>query len=244
MTHFKSLLYFFILAISLSACSPKYYTPDSHNIPLISRKGETNLAISGSTGRAEFQVSHGITDKIALKANGGAYFPSDFGRFETGNTGSGKFFEFGAGYFKPLENNWVFETYGILGMGSMEVDFSDTDVFDIDIDADGKLSAKILRFGVQPNIGYKTENFVFGAAARFVHLSFNDIEGDLVYLQTSQKDYLRRNNAHFLAEPGILIGMAFDKFSIRTHGGLSLNITDFKFQQYKSSITFIANFCF
>lgn len=242
MTHFKSLLYFFVLAISLSACSPKYYTPDSHNIPLISRKGETNLAVSGSTGRAEFMASHGITEKIALKANGGIYFPSDFGRYETGNSGSGKFLEFGAGYFKPLENNWIFETYGIFGLGSMEVDFSENDVFDID--AQGTLSAKILRFGVQPNIGYKTENFVFGAAARIAYLSFNDIEGDLVYLQTSQKDYLQNNNGHFLAEPGILVGMAFDKFSIRAHGGLSLNISDFKFQQYKSSITFIANVCF
>lgn len=235
---FKLLLFFF--AVCITGCSPRYYAPDTHNIPLISRKGETNLAVSGSSDRVEFQASHGLTSAIALKANGGFYFPSNE-YFEAENGGSGKFIEFGAGYFKKLNENWIFETYGIFGMGSLENNFVRQS---FDTDALGKLSAKIRRYGIQPNIGYKNEDFIFGASTRFLHLSLDEIEGDLVSSQINQQTYLRENNSHFLIEPAIIFGIAFNKFSVKANLGLSLNLTDFDFEQYNSYISFTTSFNF
>jgi len=150
MKNLHTFFYLILLGLGMTACSPRYYTPDTHNIPLISEKGETNAAISLGGSRVEFQASHGLTNGIALKANGGFYFPGNFG---DDRRGSGKFIEFGGGYFKQFNESWIFEAYGVFGLGSVENDFprDRNDIFP----SSGFLSSKIRRIGFQPNIGYK-----------------------------------------------------------------------------------------
>lgn len=84
-------------SILITGCNPKFYTPDTQNVPLISEKGETNLTLSGNGNQVEFQGAYGVTEGFAVKANGGLFIPSDL---DNGNGGSGKFIEFGGGYFK------------------------------------------------------------------------------------------------------------------------------------------------
>ena len=105
-------LIIFAVAIAFASCSPKYYTPNTQNVPLISEKGETNLTLAGNGNQVEFQGAYGVGNNIAIQANGGIFIPADL---DNGNGGSGKFVEFGVGYFIPVTESLVFETYGLLG---------------------------------------------------------------------------------------------------------------------------------
>ena len=63
-----------ILAVTvITSCSPKYYVPNTQNVPLISERGETNLTLSGNGNQVEFQGAYGVSDNIALQANAGLF---------------------------------------------------------------------------------------------------------------------------------------------------------------------------
>ncbi len=245
MKNLNLFFYSILLVAGISACSPKYYAPDTHNVPLISKKGETNIALAGTLDleveKLEFQVSRGITKNIAVKANGGLYKP--LAASETENrSGSAKFIEFGAGYFKRVSEDWIFETYGIYGIGTVKNTFTPpTRTFFLD---DQVLTANIRRIGIQPNFGFKNDNFLFAMSSRFVHLSYRDITGNFVYEGEDQQNYLRANDQHFLIEPGLTFGAGLDGFSFRIHAGASFNLTNPNFRQYDSAAAFIFNYAF
>src|SRR5690554_4628941 len=188
-----SILFFSIITLAFSACSPRYYTPDAHSVPLITDKGEASLNLSGNGNRVEFQGAYGIGEKIAIKADGGLFWQEDN---NDGNGGSGEFVEVGLGYFKQIRNHWVFETYGIVGFGSMENHLPSTvDQYPL---TKGDISANILRYGIQPNFGFKSKYFTAAVSSRFVNLTYDNIKGDLIYKNVEQVDYLNKNSSNFL----------------------------------------------
>ena len=139
----------------LVGCNPKYYSPNTKNVPIISEKGETNLTITGNNNQVEFQGTYGLTNNIAIKGNGGLFIPSDL---ENGNGGSGKFFEVDGGYFNLVQNHFIVETYLILGLGSLENHLPST--VNDNPGAEGDISANVIRYGIQQNIGYKSTYFL------------------------------------------------------------------------------------
>jgi len=245
MKNYKTFLYLILFGFAIPACSPIYYIPDTHNIPLISEKGENNISLAGNLNQVEFQVSRGITNSIALKANGGLFKGQNQGNFDISNRngeGSGKFIEIGAGYFNPFKENWIFEAYGLFGMGSVENSFERLE--NSGISTTENISANIRRFGIQPNIGFKNEDFLVAFSTRFINLSYRDIEGDLIFEQVDQQDYLRTNDNLFLIEPALSIGILFNKFDVQLQLGTSFNITNTEFRQDVSSTTLIVNYSF
>jgi len=114
----KVILSLAVGCILISGCSPNYYIPNTQNVPLISEKGEVNITVATVQNQLDFQGAYGLTDKIALQANGSVFFNKNDNE---GDGGSGKYFEIGGGYFKPVANGYVFETYGIIGFGNMEI---------------------------------------------------------------------------------------------------------------------------
>ena len=63
-----------LLGITIVSCGPKYYTPNTQNVPLITEKGETNIsfllnASEGNVGGTELQGAYGLTSNIALQSN-------------------------------------------------------------------------------------------------------------------------------------------------------------------------------
>ena len=97
---YKFLFYLIFFGFGITACSPQYYIPDTHNVPLISEKGETNASVSINPNQFQIQGAYGLTKNIAVKANGG--FISK-GRFFRNNRISSKYIELGAGYLKLTE---------------------------------------------------------------------------------------------------------------------------------------------
>lgn len=230
---------FLVIACGLVSCSPKFYTPNTQNVPLISEKGESNLTLSGNGNQVEFQGAYGLTNHIAIKANGGLFIPSNL---DNGNGGSGKFLEFGAGYFNPLSEHWVFETYGIAGFGSFENHLPSTrDVYPL---TNGDISAKLFRVGIQPNFGFKSKYFSAALSSRFVNLSYSNIKGDLIYDNESQTNYLKNNSYNFLIEPALTIRGGFEKVKLQVQYGYSLNLSHSNFRQDNSFLTVGLNFNF
>ncbi|MFD2909910.1 hypothetical protein ACFSX9_14325 [Flavobacterium ardleyense] len=228
-----------LIVLVLTGCSPRYYTPNSHNVPLFSEQGETNLTLAGSATQIELQGAYAVTNKFAVLANGGAFIPTDE---NNGNGGSGKFFEVGGGYFMPVSTDFVFEVYGIIGFGSVENHRPST--IQENPGTTGDISASVLRYGIQPNFGYKTKNFSVAVSSRIVNLNYNNIKGDLIYDEVAQSDYLKDNSSNFLIEPALTIKGGFDNFKLQLQYGYSENLSNSYFRQDKSYLTLGLNYNF
>lgn len=235
----NSILTIAIGSIFLTACNPKFYSPDTQNVPLISQMGETNLSIAGNGNQVEFQGAYGAGSNFGIKANGSFFIPQDV---DNGDGGSGKFFEAGAGYFKPLSGNFVFETYGIVGFGTVENHFPSSVA--ASPSTTGDVSANVLRYGIQPAIGYKSAHFSAALSSRIVNLNYSKIEGDLVYNGTNQPQYLENNKSNFLIEPAITIRGGFEKIKLQLQYGHSINLSNSDFRQDKDYVTLGLNFNF
>ena len=232
-------LIFLVIGFGFASCSPKFYTPNTQNVPLISEKGETNLTLSGNANQVEFQGAYGITNNIAIKANGGLFIPSNL---DNGDGGSGKFIEFGGGYFKPISEKWVFEAYGIFGFGTFENHFPST-TNDHPL-TNGDISANILRMGVQPNFGFKSKYFSAAVSSRIVNLSYNNIKGDLIFEDANQPNYLKDNSSNFLIEPALTVRGGFEKVKLQVQYGYSINLSNSDFKQDNEFLTFGLSFNF
>lgn len=238
MKNFTKLVSVFI-ALGFASCSPKYYIPNTQNVPLISKKGETNLTLSGNGNQAEFQGAYGLTKNIAIKANGGLFIPTNL---SNGNGGSGKFVELGGGYFKPITENWIFEVYGIVGYGSFENHLPSTKA-DYPL-TNGNISANLLRVGIQPNFGYKSKYFSIAISSRIVNLSYSNIKGDLIFDNEHQTDYLKNNSSNYLVEPALTIKGGLEKIKLQLQYGYSVNLSNSHFKQDNSFLTIGLNFNF
>ena len=218
--------------LGLGACSPKFYTANTQNVPLISEQGEIDINLSGNGNQLEFLGAYGFTDKLSLMINAGFFNPSDL---ENGNGGSGRFFEAGGGYFKPFADKFVFETYALLGFGNFENHLPST-VLDNPTTL-GEISSSILRVGIQPNIGYKTEYFQTAISSRISSLNYFGIDGDLIFAGTDEVAYLKDNRSNFLIEPAITIKGGVEKFKIQLQLGYSANLSNSDFKQNKAYST-------
>ncbi len=232
-------LFIIVAFFSLVSCSPKFYTPNTQNVPLISEIGETNLTLSGNVNQIEFQGASGITNHFAIKANGGLFIP---GNLDNGNGGSGNFIELGGGYFNEVAPNWVFETYGIVGFGSFENHLPST-ITDSP-GTKGDISSGIIRAGIQPNFGFKSKYFSAAISTRFVNLWHNNVKGDLIYEGMNQINYLNDNSSNFLIEPALTIRGGLEKIKLQIQYGRSFNISNSDFRQDKELLTIGLNFNF
>lgn len=240
MKNLRRLLFLAIgLGLGFASCSPKYYAPNTQNVPLISQKGETNLTLSGNDSQVEFQGAYGVGNNFAIKANGGLFIPSDL---DNGNGGSGKFIEFGGGYYKLLNTHLIFETYGILGFGSFENHLPST-IEDYP-QTTGDISANLVRVGIQPNIGFKSKYFTLALSSRFVNLSYNNIEGDLMFGDKSQAQYLEDHSSNFLIEPALTVRAGLEKVKLQLQYGYSFNASDISFKQKRALLTMGLSFNF
>lgn len=223
--------------ILFAGCNPKFYSPNSHNLPLITSKGEKSLGVSGNGDRVEVQGAYGVSKNFAVKADGSFFIPKDL---DNGNGGSGKYFEIGGGYFKPLAGDFVFETYGLLGFGDMENHLPST-VSD-NPSTTGDISANVLRYGIQPGFGYKRPNFSIALSSRFVNLNYSNIKGDLIFNGENQADYLNANKSNFLIEPALTLRGGLENIKLQLQFGYSLNASNSEFRQDDSFLTFGLNF--
>lgn len=226
-------------ALALASCSTQYYIPNTQHVPVIDEKGQTSLTVAGNGDQAEFQVAYGIAESIGVMADGVVVFPQNE---DNGNGGSGHLVDLGVGYFKPLNENVLFDTYAIFGFGKMENHFPGT-VTEFP-NTSGDISANIIRYGIQPSISYHMEYFSVTGSARFVNLSYSNIGGSLNFANENQVEFLGRNNSNFLIEPAITLRAGFEKAKLQLQYLHSFNLSEPDFPQAKDLITVGLNFSF
>lgn len=228
------------IALLLSlGCSPKYYVPNTLNVPMIQAQGQTNLSVAGNRNQVEFQGALGLTDVLALQVNGGAVIPKDE---DNGNGGSGRVLEAGLGYFRNLKPNVLFDVYALIGVGTVDNDFPTT--LAANPGTTGKISADMTRFGLQPGLSFHRKHFSVSGSARVSRLQYRNIQGSLVFDGVNQVDYLNDNKSHVLLEPALTLRGGGERIRVQVQIVRSLNLTDSSFRQDKNLATLGLNFNF
>lgn len=225
--------------LALCSCSTQYYIPNTQHVPVIDEKGQTSVTVAGNGDQGEFQAAYGVAESIGIMAAGVVVFPQNE---DNGNGGSGHLVDLGVGYFKPLNENLLFDTYAIFGFGKMENHFPGT-VTEFP-NTTGDISANIIRYGVQPSLSYHMEYFSITGSARFVNLSYSEIGGSLQFNNRNQLDYLGSHNSNFLIEPAITLRGGFEKAKLQLQYLHSFNVSNTDFPQAKDLITIGLNFSF
>lgn len=106
----------------------------------------------------------------------------------------------------------------------------------------GKINANMIRYGIQPNIGYSGEYFMIAFSSRLVGLNYNRIDGNLIYKGNDQETYLNNNKSSFLIEPALTIRGGIEEVKLQIQLTRSFNLSHAKFFQDYSLFTVGLNF--
>lgn len=232
-------LVFGTLALMLGGCSTKFYVPNTQNVPIIGAKGQTNLTLAGNGNQVEFQAAYGITDGLAIQANGGWVIPKDL---DNGNGGSGRFVEGGLGYFNRINADFLFDTYALAGFGRMENHFPTSGT--TNPTTAGKILANLTRFSLQPSLSFQRRYFSITGSARVSSLNYSSVEGGLILENLDQVAYLRDNKSNFLIEPALTIRGGVEKIKLQLQILHSFNLSHSDFRQDKGLVSVGLNFNF
>jgi hypothetical protein len=206
-----------LICVAFTGCGAVYYVPNTQNVPVMKEKGQINLSFglnsSESTDGFEFQGAYGLTDKIALQLNFDRVKSSDDSSF-----GSGNFVEFGPGYYKNLSKHFVFETYGLLGFGSLK--------YEENYNEPQEIKANFIRVGLQPSISFSSKYFIASLSGRIANLNYNAVSGNYYDVE-----YLKANDSHWLIEPALTVQAGSENVKLQLQFQLSENLTDPYFSQ-------------
>lgn len=219
-------IYLLLVYLWASSCSPIYYSPNSHNVPLLKQKGDARVGLHGNSTRLEVSTAFAVEGHVGLTLDGGMFFPADD---EQGDGGKGQFIQVGAGYFKPIGEKWVFETYGQFGYGKVQNHFPST--LDSFPSTTGIIDANLARYGIQPSFGFSSRFFDAAISARICGLSYFNTGGSLIYDREDQVLYLRDQGTQFLIEPALTLRGGLEYLKLQVQIGRSINVTNSDFRQ-------------
>lgn len=219
--------------LASAACNPIYYSPNTQNVLLPASTGDVGLSVLSDGNRIEAQAAYAPTDAIALQLNGGIFDRGNDEDEEDG--GSGRFLEFGAGYVGPIGENLAWELSGLLGVGTVKNDFPST--LEENPGTTGRLEADLVRYGIQPAIGYRSPFFEAAVSTRLVGLSFRNVSGSLVFDDEDQVAMLTDESSYFLAEPALTLRAGLENVKLQIQTSRSFNLTDSDFRQDESMVT-------
>lgn len=224
---------FTAIALALGGCNPIYYAPNTQNVLIAPQRGDLSATAAADGNRVELQAAYAVTDAVSLQLNAGRYEPDEL---DNGDGGSGDFFEAGGGYFSPLQGNFAWEIHALLGFGDLENHFPST--VDANPGTTGEITADLLRYGIQPAIGYRSKFFEAAVSSRLLGLRYRDVEGSLVYDGEDQVQVLGEGKSYFLVEPAITVRAGLERIKLQFQTSRSFNVTDRDFRQDEAMATF------
>jgi hypothetical protein len=233
----KTLSFAIVIIFLLSSCSKVMYIPNSLNVPLFNEKKEFKANISIN----DYQVAYAVTNHIGLMANG--YVRSS--SFSDGSVSSSNLnysstrnlLEGGIGYFKPISEGFVYETYFGGGIGNLTyngLEYGGTSGVDY------KYSANFNRLFIQPSIGFTNDIIDVSFSARIVRLAFNNIKTENYTPQMlidEQINDLDKTNFFFI-EPALTfrIGYKWGKFQTQIAYSNKMNAEPLNYQKFSFNL--------
>ncbi|MEL6556879.1 MAG: hypothetical protein AAFQ94_01765 [Bacteroidota bacterium] len=212
----KSLLLNLILLATIvfvaltSSCTSTYYMPGVQNVPLHTEKDQVTLtANAGTTFEVEsfdFQGSYSFEDNFAFMLNG-QFARGGRANSEDDNSGNGNLLEAAVGYYKPLSEKVVFETY--LGGGSGNV---------INRYGNGARSkVGLSKIFLQPQIGFKSKYVDLAFSYRLNWLGFRntDLIGVLPENEIDDFNTINDFGRRLLIEPALTARIGNDPIKLQ-----------------------------
>jgi hypothetical protein len=220
-----------LLAIPLlfAGCSPIFYAPNGHNVPIFSGKNEANITASGHImGRSagvNVQTAVACSDHIGIMANGfhvkTEYDDSEWWEEDSEEVSTGYLFELAPGYFTPLYSgskiDLILETYGGMGFGRYE---NTSDNFGHD-ESPWPSRASYHRYFIQPSFGLKSAYFEVALSVRLAGLNYTNYKID-----HDELPYLPLEKFTTLLEPGLTLRAGFKNFKFQAQLGFSINLNN------------------
>lgn len=219
-------------SLALGACAPKYYAPNTQNVPLLTRDGDYSAAFAVGDSRVELQGAYAITEALAVMVNAARFDKPDD---EQGDGGEGGLLEVGFGYLRPLDEHFHFGVFGLVGGGDLENHFPST--LSANPGTTGILEAKLTRFGVQPLVGFRSKYVEGAASLRVVGLRYSDIDGSLVFGGEDQVQMLSSQSEHTLLEPALTLRAGVETVKLQLQLGWSVNKSHGSFRQDEGHLT-------
>lgn len=220
-----------LCAFTLFACQPKYYIPNSQQVTMFTEEGDANLSLNGDGNQFELQAGYAFSDQFSAQANFSRFAPRDQ---DNGNGGSGWLLEGGPGFYKPFGDDFVFETYGIVGIGAVENHFpSRADSTNLD----PRIEATALRLSLQPSISKLYDKFSIGLSTRVSSLNYANIKGNLTFDNEDQIAFLTENKSNLLIEPAITARFGTEKVRAQAQYGFSFNASNTEFLQNRQYLS-------
>ncbi len=225
-----SIIFFIVLSLAISSCTPTFYMPDTQNVPLLSAKKQTHIAGAGNGDMINLQVAHATGDNFGVMLNG-ALVPDKVD--ENGNGGKGSYVELGGGYFTPLSDNLLFEVYGLAGFGSMRnVNASSANS---NPGTTGVFESNITRISLQPALGFTSKYFSAAVSGRIASLNYMNPKGSLVWEGEEQVAKISQKSNYLLMEPALTLRAGLPKVKVQYQLIGSFNLTNKDFPQQTSS---------
>ncbi len=217
-------------SLAIYSCTPTFYMPDTQNVPLLTAKKQTNITGAGNGDMINLQVAHAVGDNFGVMLNG-LLVPDKID--ENGNGGKGSFIELGAGYFKPVSDNFRFELYGLAGFGGMRN--VNTSSVSTNPGTTGVFESNITRIGVQPAIGYVSKYFSAAVSSRIASLNYMNPKGSLVWEGEEQVAKRSEKSNYILLEPALTLRAGLPKVKLQYQLIGSMNLTEKNFPQQTTS---------
>jgi hypothetical protein len=218
--------------LATAACAPKYYAPNTHNVPLLTADGDYSASFAIGDSRGELQGSYAVTDDVVVMLNAAFFDRRDD---EDGDGGGGGLLEVGFGYQRPLNDRFQLGLFGLVGGGDVENHFPSTVAGNPG--TTGILEAKLGRFGIQPVIGFRSRYVEAAASLRVLGLRYSDIGGSLVFAGEDQVQVLSSQSRHTLLEPALTIRAGFETVKLQLQMGWSVNKSHANFRQDEGHLT-------
>jgi hypothetical protein len=225
----------FVLAIIIlvAGCSPIYYAPNGHNVPLFSDGGQAGISASyeimGRSTGGNLQTAVAVSDHIGIMAGGFLVNTSYENEFdlseEEDETCKGHLIELGAGYFETMNStskfDFILEAYGGMGFGKYDNTTEVPGSFDPST-SDNYYARNVSyqRYFIQPSFGLKSDYFEFAVSMRLAGLNYTKYEIEY------DEPHLPLENISLLFEPAITLRAGFDFVKMQAQFGFSFNLNN------------------
>lgn len=222
MIKIKLSLFHLALMAAFIACTP-IYTPNVHNMPLHSNKGDVSAGLHVGGSGYDGQLSYAVTNHVAIMANG------MYQRRNTDDDSLPDFYErflgeAGAGYFTKVGKAGRFEAYGGMGTG-----YGWAEVNYWWFGAQGNsVKGYYNRLFLQTTFGAVSEYFDGGLSLRGTYLNFYKYSSDGTTFHNSFDEYF--------IEPVMFSRIGWKYIKFQTEFGFNIHLGNSKFDDFSPFI--------